>query len=201
MLWVGPAHGEQIARLSRIFDHVLELDLRDAKRGPERWEERAVPEVSVDLVVLPGVLGDVKRWAPGTRPREAWGSLLRATYARLKPGGHVFLAAENRWALSRALTLGGGSRSVLASLRAYRALLVTTGFSAVRSWCAFPDWEDPKFLVECRQPVFDHFLRILAPRPLRVERRAVHGFLNAVGALKYTARWYWILGRRDAAGR
>ena len=168
--------------------------------GPEAWANLPVPEAGVDLAVLPGVLGDVKRWAPGTRPHQAWESLVRATYARLKPGGHVFLAAENRWAISRMLALGTGRRSTQASLRAYRALLVTAGFSAVRSWCAFPDWEDPKFLVECRPQVFDHFLRILAPRPLRVERRAVRGFLNAVGALKYTARWYWILGRRDVAG-
>lgn len=201
VLWVGAARGDRIAQLSLIFDQVSGFDPRDVDSGAEPWKKLAVPQASVDLAVLAGVLGEVNLWAPGTRPREAWESLLRATHARLKPGGHVFLAAENRWALSRALMLGGGSRSVLASLRAYRALLVTTGFSAVRSWCAFPDWEDPKFLVECREPVFDHFLRILAPSPLRVERRAIRGFLNSVGALKYTAGWYWILGRRDAAGR
>ena len=201
VLWVGPARGERMAQLSLIFDHVSKFDPTDVDSGEEPWKKLALPEASVDLAVLPGVLGAVKRWAPGTRPRKAWELLLRATHARLKPGGHVFLAVQNRWALSRTPAPGGGRPSVSASLRAYRRLLATAGFSELRMWCAFPDWDDPKFLVECRPWVFDHFLGILAPRPLRVERRAIRGVLHAVGALKNTARWYWILGRRDAVGR
>lgn len=200
MLWVGPAHGDQISRLSLIFGELSTVDPMDALGLPESWEGLAAPEASVDLAVLPGILADVKRWAPGARPRQAWGSLLRAVHTRLKPGGHVFWAAENRWAISRVFALGAGRRSALTSVREYRALLTKAGFGAIRTWCAFPDWEDPKFLVECHQPVFDYFLHVLAPRPRRMERRAVRGVLNTLGALKCTARWYWILGRREVAG-
>ena len=199
VLWIGPARGERLAQLSLIFDQVTKFDPTEEDGGAEPWKRLALPEASVDLAVLPGVLGAVNRWGTGIRPRRAWESLLRATHARLKPGGYVFLAAENRWALSRAPTQGGGRRSVSASLRTYRRLLVRAGFSGIRIWCAFPNWDDTKFLVECRPWVFDHFLAILAPRPLKVERRAIRGVLNAVGALTKTARWYWILGRRDAA--
>jgi hypothetical protein len=197
VLWVGTAREERIAQLSLIFDRVSKFDPTNEGNGPEPWKTLAVPEASADLAVLPGVLGAVNRWAPGTRPREAWKLLLRATHARLKPGGHVFLAAENRWALSRAPTQGGGRPSVSASLRAYRRLLVRAGFSGIRMWCAFPNWDDAKFLVECRPRVFDHFLATIGSRSLRIERRALRNLLNSAGALKYTARWYWILGRRD----
>ena len=200
VLWVGPARGDQFARLSLIFDQISDYDLSDADSGAEPWEKLALPEASVDLAMVAGVLGDVKRWAPGARPREAWGSLFRAIHTRLKPGGHVFVAVENRWAISRAFALGAGRRSALTSVREYRALLTKAGFGAIRTWCAFPDWEDARFLVECHQPVFDYFLHVLAPRSRRVERRAVRGVLNTLGALKYTARWYWILGRREVAG-
>ena len=198
VLWVGPAHGDQIARLSLIFGEVSTVNPMDALSLPESWAGLAVPEASVDLAVLPGVLADVKGWGPGARPRQAWESLLRAVHTRLKPGGHVFWAAENRWAFPRASGTGAGRRPVLVSVGGCRALLAKSGFSAIRMWCAFPDCEDPKFLVECRQPVFDYFLRVLAPRPRSAERRLVRGALNAVGVLKYTARWYWILGRRSA---
>lgn len=200
VLWVGPARESQLQHLSLIFGRLSAVDLESRDGAAEAWDRLAVPDRSIDLAVVAGVLGDVSRWAPGARPREAWLSLLRALHAKIKPGGHIFVAAENRWAISRALALGAGRRPVRASLRGYRAALIRVGFSAIRMWYAFPDCEDPKFLVECRQPVFDHFLRVLAPRARGAKRRAVRGAVNAVGALKYTARWYWILGRRDVAG-
>ena len=200
VLWIGPARGDPFARLSLIFDQISEFDPRDAESSAESWEKLAVPEASIDLAVVPGVLTDVKRWAPAARRRVAWGALLRAVHTRLKPGGHVLVAVENRWAISGVFALRAWWRSLLGTPQEYRALLAEAGFGAIRTWCAFPDCEDPKFLVECRQPVFDYFVRVLAPGPRGIERRAVRGALNALGALKYTARWYWILGRRDVAG-
>jgi hypothetical protein len=197
VLWVGPAGRGVNARLSLIFGQVTTCDFWEVEGAAAKL---AAPEASMDLIVFPGGLGDLKRWGQGVRPREAWGSLLRASHALLKPGGHVFLAVENRWALPRASGLGVARRWLLASLSGYRSLLVKTGFSPIRMWCAFPDCEDSKFLVECRQQAFDHFLRVLSPRPRSVERNVIRGALNAVGALKYTARWYWILGRRDMSG-
>jgi hypothetical protein len=197
VLWLGSVRDTEMAQLSLIFDQVSNFDARDLENSVEPWEKLAAPAASVDLIVVSGAPAEVQGWAPVARSREARGSLFRAIHARLKPGGHVFMAVENRWAISWGLALRTGRRSLLSSPRQCRALLAKTGFGAIRTWCAFPDWQDPRFLVECQQLVFDYFVRVLAPGPGRIERRVVRRALSALGALKYTARWYWILGRRD----
>lgn len=80
----------------------------------------------------------------------------------------------------------------------YRRLLTAINYGDIRVWCAYPDCRDPKFLVECEQPVFDHFLRLFTPSPQDGLRGLARRILNASRLLKYAAPSYSVLARRRA---
>lgn len=152
---------------------------------------------SVDLAVLDGVVDELPYDVTDERPSTVQHQLLQAVHSVLKPGAVVCLGVGNRWVRLRSIrrTSGGYVRSVLG----YRELLESVGFSGVRVWCAFPSWEDPKFLVECEQTVFDYFLRVFDRGRRWGIRRAAGRLLHSLGVLKYAAPSYAILAKREAS--
>ena len=161
--------------------HVIQADPLDL---PVRRE-------SADLVVLNGVLG----WACSDgRRRQVRHRLLETVRTVIKPGGLVYLAGGNRWALHAG---GVGRRAALASARGYRMLLEAAGYTDVRIWCALPSHDEPRFLVAYEPGIFDHFTRALAAPPRTPARRLAWRVLNSLGLLKQMTGSYCLVARRD----
>jgi hypothetical protein len=143
---------------------------------------------SIDLAVLE-MAGTAAR-----RRNRALHEVLRSLRHVLAPSGFLYVgvAASSRTpATSRRHAL---LARVLPGIQ-YRRLLTSAGFDAIRVWCAYPDSYDPKFLVECDQHVFTHFLTLLGRGHMGYLRATLRATVNRAGFLKHMAPAYSILAR------
>jgi len=144
-----------------------------------------LPSEKFSLAVLNGVLEWVPQSFPKLSPLEAQRRLLQELWRLLRPGGMLYLGIENRYgfpfflgktahgdlpfasvlprwlsdALSRSLR-GEPYRTWTHSLRAYKRLLQSVGFSSVQFYWPYPSYVRPEFLIplEERAPL-EFFLR------------------------------------------
>jgi SAM-dependent methyltransferase len=130
----------------------------------------------------------------GRRP-DPVGPLLRSIHSALKPDGYVYLMIDRRVRPSGRRGIGFAA---LRSLRRYRRLLAQADYHGIRVWAAYPDGRDPKFFVECRQPVFAYFVHVFRQSRPAALRGAALRLLNFTGLLQYGAPAYGVLARRGS---
>jgi ubiquinone/menaquinone biosynthesis C-methylase UbiE len=143
------------------------------------------PDSHFDLVVMNGVLEWVGRSQAFARPQAAQEAALLQVQRILKPGGHLYLAIENRlgfeyflgkrdehtdglhfttvlprWAADLVSRLAGQGpyRTYTYSAGGYRRLLRRTGFQTARFYLALPDYRHPRFLIPTRDTSFQYVL-------------------------------------------
>ncbi len=213
VLYLGAPGGDTAAGLAETFKTVLVAEptlerariTRTRADALTRGDVRVVASGGVDLAVRPASVDlavvEISEQRPGASPGWAFVGyaiearpLLRAIHSALTSGGVVYLGMPPR--------ASGPRRSRTFSLLStgrVRRLLTETGFGEIRVWCAYPDCRDPKFLVECEQPVFDWFVRRFAGSRKKGLRAFAQRVFNAAHLLKYTAPGYGVLARRQGA--
>jgi SAM-dependent methyltransferase len=198
VLYLGSAGGDTAIRLALGFEVILVVEptLEQARATRTRAEAlgvgriRVVSSDSVDLAVRPAsvdlAMVEVLDPYPAAPPGASLGghagglrAVLRSIHSALKPGGYICLGIARPPIGPRRTGLSGGL-----SMGRYRRLLTAINYGDIRVWCAYPDWRDPKFLVECEQPVFDHFLRRFTPSRQDGLRGLARRVLNASRLLK-----------------
>ena len=149
-------------------------------------EQIPFPDGTFDLVILNGVL----EWVGVSRvrkdPREVQKLVLENVARKLAPGGHLWVAIENRWGyhyftgtpddhtkiwgtnlmprwLANTVThrrTGRDYRAYTHGLGGYRRLLNSSGFDRVRFWATVPTYRNPRELIPLDDPtVFDWYTR------------------------------------------
>ncbi len=143
------------------------------------------PDSHFDLVVMNGVLEWVGRSQAFASPQAAQEAALLQVQRILKPGGHLYLAIENRlgfkyflgkrdehtdglrfttvlprWAADLVSRLAGLGlyRTYTYSAGGYRRLLRRSGFQTARFYLALPDYRHPRFLIPTRDASFQYVL-------------------------------------------
>jgi len=142
------------------------------------------PDGYFDLVVLVGVLEWFGESYPGLAPREAQLKALHNLWRLLKPGGHLYIAIENRFGydyligrpdhngipfvgllprrladwLSRWHT-GQPFRTYQYSMWGYQKLLQTAGFDQIQFYGDLPQYRHPHFYIPLKGDIiFNYFL-------------------------------------------
>ena len=143
------------------------------------------PDSHFDLVVMNGVLEWVGRSQAFASPQAAQEAALVQVQRILKPGGHLYLAIENRlgfkyflgkrdehtdglrfttvlprWAADLVSRLAGQGPYLTHTYSAggYRRLLRRAGFQSARLYLALPDYRHPRFLIPSRGAAFRYVL-------------------------------------------
>jgi SAM-dependent methyltransferase len=214
VLYLGTGGGDVAARLALSFGPLLiiEPSLRRACATRAQSGARGAGQVvravcgdvrhlplrpaSLDLVVL-----DVVRAHSGAQlssPASAL-PLLASLRSGLKPGGYLCVRLNDGSSEEPRAGHRHGRLGMLRSLTRFRRLLRDSAYGDIRVWCAYPDCDDPKFIVEWKQPVFDYFVHHFGRNPRARLRDVAKRLFNMAHLLRYTAPGYLLLARRPMA--
>jgi SAM-dependent methyltransferase len=178
------------------------------------------PKESFDLVAMNGVLEWVPQGVPG-EPRALQVRALAIIYELLRPGGHVYIGIENRFAtgyfigykdphcglswvtiLPRPLAQWyarrkglEGYRNYLYSSRGYLKLLREAGFAGADIFAVVPSYNHPRFFIPLADNLFEYHYRTHGARNTRV-RTFVMSVLLRTRVLKYCDYAFAILARK-----
>lgn len=91
------ASEDRVDRARFIAIRARQLGLENVMTVATLAHEIPFPDGSFDLVILDGVLDGVGVSHVRENPRDVQRLVLENVYRKLAPGGHVYVAAENRW--------------------------------------------------------------------------------------------------------
>jgi hypothetical protein len=208
VLYLGTGGGDVAARLALSFGVLLVVEptLDQARATRARSDALGCGQVLT-------VCGDVRRLPlrPGSLDLAVLDVPLSATdgadrrpaavLGLLRPGGFLCLRlhAGSGSADAPMAARGPDRLALLLSLNRLRRLLRDSSYDDIRVWSAYPDCADPKFIVECKQPVFDYFVRHFGKNPKTRLRATAQRLFNAARLLRYAAPGYLLLARRSTA--
>lgn len=187
------------------------------------WEIPFPPE-SFDLVVLNGVLEWIAAGKEGN-PKRLQQAALDRVFQLVRPGGYVYLGADNRvsWRsllgapdahcglpyvalLPRPLAdlyarrrgHAGGYRNYTYSASAYRRLLTRAGFAEPQCYAAIPSYNSPRFYVPLDKKVFSYYSANFDPVRSGFLAGAVHWACRKVGVSQYLQNSFVMLAKKEA---
>lgn len=181
-----------------------------------------LPQESVDLVILNGVLEWVPLSDPSSPPQTVQEKLLENILTLLKPGGFLYIGIENRLTPSYFLgandphadipyvavlprflanwysrrKTGSDYRTYIYSYWGYRKLLKKAGFDDIQIWSVIPTYNNPKFIVPFDRTVYQYFLDSFCEPPSR-KRAIPYNILRVAGFLPYLGYSFIVFGRKE----
>jgi len=141
-------------------------------------------EPSFDYILMNGVFEYIGEWEDDTDPRDLQEMTLRTIHGLLKPGGHIFIAIENRYGFdffykerdhSKLYVTGllprymanlitrilrrKQYRTYTYSFNDYKKMLEESGFRNIQFYYVWPDYRDPKYIfAEKDRNIFEYYL-------------------------------------------
>jgi ubiquinone/menaquinone biosynthesis C-methylase UbiE len=180
------------ARFLEIRAKQLGLDNVIAVAAPAH--EIPFPDATFDLVILNGVLEWVGTSRVRKNPRDVQRLVLENVVRKLAPGGHLYLAIENRWGyhyflgtpddhtkiwgtnllprflanIVTKLRTGREYRAYTHGMGGYRKLLTESGFASADFYATIPTYRNPRELLPLGSPeVFDYYVDRFPAETLR----------------------------------
>jgi SAM-dependent methyltransferase len=182
------------------------------------------PPGTFDLVVLNGSLQWLAMGSEGN-PRELQIATLKGAAELLAPGGYLSIGTANRmfWksfvgepdpqcglpyvtVLPRPLANwyakwrghSEGYRNYVYSVRGYRKLLATAGFTDLQFYVVLPSYRSPRLYLPLRENVFSYYHKNFEPLRSGLMATAATWVLSRLGLLKYLQHSFVILARKEA---